>query len=77
MGIRTDRLFGFASAAEYGKALLHAPRTVVHRAFLTKSIEEQKEDADEGGAHMKRCLVGLSGMQHATNPPRFSAVVCC
>jgi hypothetical protein len=64
MGIRTDRLFGFASASEYGKALLHAPRTVVQRAFLTKSVEEQQEDAEEGGAHMKRCLVSFSRIQH-------------
>jgi hypothetical protein len=39
MGIRTDRLFGFHSVSEYGKALLHAPSTVVHRAFLTTPVE--------------------------------------
>lgn len=38
MGIRTDRLFGFDSVSEYSKALLHAPSTVVHRAFLTNQL---------------------------------------
>jgi hypothetical protein len=59
MGLKTDRLLGFSSFRQYGRAMLHSPSTVLHRFFMTKSVEEQKADADEGGAHMKRCLVSL------------------
>jgi hypothetical protein len=59
MGLTTDRLLGFSSFKQYGRAMLHGPSTLLHRFFMTKSVEEQKADAAESGAHMKRCLVSV------------------
>jgi hypothetical protein len=67
MGIRADRLFGFSTAKQYGRALVQSPLTVWHRVFLTKSVEEQQADAEEGGGHMKRVLVSLGDVIHALN----------
>lgn len=63
MGIRTDRLLGFSGPREYLQAMAHAPQTILRRFFLTKSVEEQRADADEGGAPMKCVLVRWSTLE--------------
>lgn len=46
---------GFGSAGDYFAALVKAPKIIAHRAFLTKSFQQQDEDRLHVG-EMKRVL---------------------